>query len=391
MNYNKKKLLWILLSVFNGIYLLGSAAQNIDSNIGFMTPVRVKNNSKPSDHDMNQSHIKKITDIFQSCGTSIDILSLTSGDIDLINNLSKIDFQRLETQLNFIRNTPGRTKHSIVQSLVKAYKNFISDYSPDAVVQNDKIYDDYILESHITKLINKSLSLLDSPDRRDLSAVDTKHVMDADIKHDQNGSISKISGGHFKDSYLDHTGTFLGDSKGFLSPDGKTMGLSFSNKIGKTVEDNLSPEQIISNLRRGQIIAIDSSGMQIRYISRGKFVGCYVDVSNPLQVKTQFPILTISYANMNRDGLLYVGNLVEFQPDGSLVDDASSSNLYLTQAQFNAMMDDSSLQAFIQEKSGVVVKDLTNVLQQHFSKELHAFGMIKFPAPIYGIVGVERL
>ena len=370
--------------------LVASAAQNIDPNIGFATPVRVKKNNKPSDHDMNQSHIKKIRDIFQSSGASIDILALTADDIDFINALSEINLARLETQLNFIKNTPGGTKKTIAEFLVKAYKNFITDYSPDAVVQNDQLYADYKLKSHVKKLIMDNISLLSSPVRGEMSAVDIHHIMDANITLDAAGNIESVSGGHAKGSYFDDAGRFFGDAKGFLSSDGKTMGISFSDRIGKTVEDGLSPEKIISDLRQGRVIATNF-GMQIRYVSPGNFVGCYVDGDSPLRVKTQFPVLVISYANMNRQGRLYVGNLVEFKVDGSLVDDAPERDLYLTQAQFDAMMHDSSLPAFKPEKIGIIVKDLTEVLQQHFSKELHGFGMTKFPAPIYGVLGVENL
>ena len=47
--------------------------------------------------------------------------------------------------------------------------------------------------------------------------------------------------------------------------------------------------------------------------------------------------------------------------------------------------------SFKAEKPGIVVKDLTEVLQQHFSKKLRDFGMTKFPAPIYGVLRVENL
>ena len=380
----------VVLGAFTGFYLFGSAGQNTDPNAGFMTPPRVKKNNRPSDHDLNQKHIANINKILSELSPSFDILLLTHADIATINSLSDKNLEQLKKQLEFIKNTPGRTKENIAESLARTYKNFITDAAIDEVDANNKLQSHAKLGSHVKKLINEHLSLIDSPMRADLSAVHMNHVMDARIQYDVNGDIVKISGGHAQTSYLDsNTGSFLGDSKGFLSPDGKTMGISFSDKIGKTIEAGLSPQQILSDLKNGRVIAVAPDKMQVRQISPGRFVGAYVEAQDPLMLKTQFPILVISQANKNAQGQLYVGDLVELnKKDGSIRDDIASVDLFLTQNQFDAIMADSSLKSFAPEKPGVIVKNITPALQKVFAKELTDFGMTQFPTPIYGAIGV---
>ncbi len=371
----------------------GELDQNYNSNVDLGDIISVnKKDRKPTDRELNQKYAAVCSDLltrstFLTPSRSSNINSFSTPDIMYMNSLGKTDLARFNKAWSRIKMTPNRSKEAILRSITMKNRKYITRDKGDDVVQNNKLIDAYEKKSPAIKFISENESLFSDEMIPGVSAVNVSHVMNAKIERDGNGEFMKITGGHAQKCYRIQN-IRLWDSKGFVGSDENVMAISFSGKIGKTVNKRTSPEKIVSNVLQGRVIARSSDNMNVSLTAQGKFVGSYSSKDNSFFSKTQFPILVVSDANLDSSRNILVGSFVKFQRSG-VIKHKSKKPFLINQSQFDGMMDDSNLAAFSQIDQEFVVKDLTEALQLSYAAKLRKNGMKKFPTPIYGIKKIK--
>jgi len=372
--------------------LLSSSVGQVVSPVA--SPVS-KLGRKPTPQESHQANIKACNKCLMVLAKfltppkklkKINVELFSNTDAYYMNKLNEKELNDFHAAFNFIKSSP--CQRSIMQSIVMKHAKLATDNEGDLVDRNDKLLDYYAKVLHIINFIKKNKAFLSDKTISSASAVDVSHIMKADIQRDLHGKITKVTGGHTRECYMEK-GVRLWDEKGIVGFDESVMGVKFSGGHDKTINKRISPEKIVSNLQQGKVIATAAvDKMNISKVSSNKFVGSFVSSANPLCVATQFPILTVSEENLYRDGKLLVGSLVKFRKDG-VVKHKSPRKLLIYQSEFDKIMNDPALKEFTQIDQGFVVKDITQFLETRYSKELNEFGVKKIPSRIYGVKEIK--
>ena len=250
------------------------------------------------------------------------------------------------------------------------------------------------LKSQRLALAQRAASLMGSPDRKALQAVNVGHVSKPRPVFDLNKRMTGVSGGHDFQHYPEG----IVHPESFLSQDGTTFGAMIYAGDKKTVVDQktfgvdslsnaLTPDEILDTTKTSKTIARNPrTTFKVSKAGNDRFYGSFQDDQNSLLVTTQFPVLVVDGEKETIDGRIKLGsfgsitkNYAGRVPAGSYLD--NTQDIIVNKIDYNRMIKYGvPLETHNNKK---VLVDITDPFEKSFPDKLQARGLSKFPSKLY--------
>jgi hypothetical protein len=325
----------------------------------------------------------------------IDVRNFRTVDAKVINELNPESFQEFHRQFNLLQESEDNGQIKLTENLaVKCVHDIVGQDCSDIDDRNNKLLSSYEKGSNLVSLIGATKVNLPADIVKYVAAIDLEHPMTLKRKLDKDDKLINIAGGHVARCYRTNNDC-LYVSKGIASLDDNVIGITIKEaNIQKTVYVDADRRTFLLNLDKSQLVAKQSSGMNIYQVSPGNFIGSYQSNKNRFLFETQFPVFAISDDMLQEDnGNILFANLVNFRSDGH-IDHPTKEPLFVSKSQYEAIMSDSTIKPFGNNNNEYIVneyivKDITEPLEVYCSEALQNFGMQKLPCKFYGIKKIK--
>ena len=335
-----------------------------------------------------------------------------TGILESNQKLRSPEIGLIKTKIECMKKTPNRTKETVARVVAASVKKSIIEKKSDTnttgsvkkgtgsakkfrklfpeIDENDKIIASLASKSSAAGGLLQVVGRIfeSSPERRSISAVNTKHVCYPDYKED-----GSLGGGHNLDAYS--LGKISQADKPFdcfVSQDNKTIGVYVDGIHPKTVKPGFTEQKVISNLRDGRSVATSpvNQNFNISEVSPNEFVASYKNKSNQLIEDTQYPILVVDTNVQDNSGNVYIGKFAKlkskaFSKDG--FDTENESPVKIPNSTLDSMMRAGERLGI--KKEGYSFFDITPQITSYLFPYLDSMGQTKLPGDVYAIKKFE--